>query len=190
MTKESKEDTSSTAKGFFKDEDYLKAVLKSKDKTDAEIVKKDLITTDVANGKSEDEAEKQFYKDFKDEVKEAFEKGEISAEKAKELLIEHGEQNEQDAFAVVEYWQFKEENPDIYADDAWIDEYYNEVESSGIDITTFVEYRNSVKGITGKDKKARRMEVINSLPISKEQKDALYYAEGWAKSTLHEAPWR
>jgi hypothetical protein len=53
----------------------------------------------------------------------------------------------------------------------------------------FVEYRNEVKGITGEDKKARRMAVINSLPISSAQKDALYFAEGWTSSKLWEAPW-
>ena len=38
-------------------------------------------------------------------------------------------------------------------------------------------------------KKAEVMEVIDSLPLTSSQKDALYYAEGWAKSKLYEAPW-
>ena len=57
----------------------------------------------------------------------------------------------------------------------------------GIDV--FVDYRNQAKGITGDDKKARRMAVINSMPITSAQKDALYYAEGWAASKIYEAPW-
>lgn len=33
-------------------------------------------------------------------------------------------------------------------------------------------------------KKAEIMAVINSLPLSSSQKDALYFANGWAASTL------
>lgn len=87
------------------------------------------------------------------------------------------------------YIDVKKQFPDTYVDDAWVTEYYKEVQSSGITIEVFVDYRNKVKGITGKDKKERRMEVIDSLPISSAQKDALYLAEGWAKSTLKKAPW-
>ena len=52
-----------------------------------------------------------------------------------------------------------------------------------------MNYRNQVKGITGDGKKEKRMAVIHSLPITNAQKDAMYFAEGWAASTLHEAPW-
>lgn len=84
----------------------------------------------------------------------------------------------------------KKQFPDTFVDDAWVDEYYAEVESSGIPVEVFVDYRNRVKSITGDGKKERRMAVINSMPISNAQKDALYFAEGWAASKLHEAPWR
>jgi hypothetical protein len=33
------------------------------------------------------------------------------------------------------------------------------------------------------------LEVINSLPISYQQKDVLYYLNGWSASTIYEAPW-
>ena len=56
-------------------------------------------------------------------------------------------------------------------------------------MNTYIDYRDKVKDITGEDKKARRMAVINSMPISNAQKDALYYAEGWAESKIYEAPW-
>jgi hypothetical protein len=40
-------------------------------------------------------------------------------------------------------------------------------------------------------KKAEVMKVINSLPITIAQKDALYFLNGWSKKTLFkEAPWR
>lgn len=33
------------------------------------------------------------------------------------------------------------------------------------------------------------MDVIDSLPITKAQKDALYFANDWAEKNLDEAPW-
>ena len=33
------------------------------------------------------------------------------------------------------------------------------------------------------------MDVIDDLPITNKQKDTLYFLNGWAKSTLHKAPW-
>ncbi len=44
------------------------------------------------------------------------------------------------------------------------------------------------KAISG-SKKAKVMAYINSLPLSDDQKDAIYLAEGYAKSALGEAPW-
>ena len=52
-----------------------------------------------------------------------------------------------------------------------------------------MQYREKVRSITGKGRKEARMAVIDSLPISSEQKDALYYSEGWAASTIGDAPW-
>ena len=91
--------------------------------------------------------------------------------------------------ADVQYWAFKQDYPDVYADDQWFDTYYEKVADSGISIDVYMEYRNKVSTITGENKKAGRMAVINSLPISSAQKDALYLAEGWASSKLYEAPW-
>ena len=39
-------------------------------------------------------------------------------------------------------------------------------------------------------KKAEKMQAINSLNLTSAQKDAIYYAEGWAQSTIGQAPWR
>lgn len=104
-------------------------------------------------------------------------------------MMQYGGLTDAEAETKLRYIDFTKEYPDIPVDSSWIDEYYNDVESSGIAIDVFVGYRNQVKGITGEDKKARRMAVIDSLPITDAQKDALYFAEGWAASKLYEAPW-
>ena len=44
------------------------------------------------------------------------------------------------------------------------------------------------KAISG-SKKAKMLEYIDSLSLSVAQKDSLYYAFGWAQSTIKDAPW-
>ena len=123
-------------------------------------------------------------------TREAYEEGNFNRSKASEIMATYGGLTSEEAEAKLRYIDVKKQFPDTFVDDAWVDEYYNEVESSGISIDVFVEYRNQVKGITGEGKKERRMAAINSMPISNAQKDALYFAEGWAASKLNEAPWR
>ncbi len=61
----------------------------------------------------------------------------------------------------------------------------------------YLELKKDTKGVdlNGDGKtdsgthKAALMDVIDSLPISYSQKDALYYLNGWTESRIHEAPW-
>ena len=50
----------------------------------------------------------------------------------------------------------------------------------------FYRYKVASSGMT---RKAEKMQAINSLDLTYAQKDALYYAEGWAQSTIGQAPW-
>ena len=59
--------------------------------------------------------------------------------------------------------------------------------SSGITAEQFYQYKVASSGMT---KKAEKMQVINGLDLTSPQKDAIYYAEGWAQSTIRDAPWR
>ena len=137
-------------------------------------------------GKTEEEANSSIVSYTRD----AYDDGFFNRDQAADIMVTYGGLTEDEAEAKLRYIDVKQQFPDTYVDDAWVDEYYKEVESSGISIEVFVDYRNQVKSMTGKDKKEKRMAVINSMPISNAQKDALYYAEGWAASKLYEAPWR
>ena len=142
----------------------------------------------MADGKTEDEALKSFNDSFKNTaVKGAFTDGDITMDVAIAMLRQYGGVESADAYADVQYWQFKKEHPDIYVADGWFDSYYMDAEGSGISIDVYMRYRNAKKGVEGK---ANIMRVIDSMPLSSAQKDALYFGEGWASSTLHEAPWR
>lgn len=51
----------------------------------------------------------------------------------------------------------------------------------------FYQYKVATSGLT---KKAEKLEVINMLELTDYQKDALYYMNGWSKSTIGQAPWK
>jgi nuclear transport factor 2 (NTF2) superfamily protein len=138
------------------------------------------------DGKTEEEAASTVISYTRD----AYEDGLYDRSKAADVMVTYGGLTAEEAESKLQYIDVKKQFPDTYVDDAWVAEYYKEVESSGISIKVFIDYRNQVKSITGDGKKEKRMAVINSMPISDSQKDALYYAEGWAASRLYEAPWR
>ena len=184
------EDTDSTskAKGLFTAEKFAEAISQG-DQAMAYAIKTDIIQIEQKNGKSAEKAEKSFNSSAKTALKEMFLSGEISEQKVISALTTYCGADDADAQADVQYWAFKQDYPDVYADDSWFDAYYEKVADSGIDIDVYMEYRNMVVDITGEGKKERRMDAINSLPITSAQKDALYFAEGWAASKLYEAPW-
>lgn len=76
---------------------------------------------------------------------------------------------------------------------------YAEAYEAGISLQEFDEYRAEVSGITSdKDengntisgsKKEKVLALIDSMPITTEQKDMLYRMEGYSESTIYEAPW-
>ncbi len=51
----------------------------------------------------------------------------------------------------------------------------------------FYQYKVTTSGLT---KKAEKLEAINMLELDDYQKDALYYLNGWAQSTIGQAPWK
>ena len=59
--------------------------------------------------------------------------------------------------------------------------------SAGI---TAAQYYNYKAATSSMSKKAEKLEVIAAMDLTSEQKDALYYSEGWAESKIYEAPWR
>lgn len=187
LTKKESEPAEATKPETFKIAEYLSEAL-SGDQAEAELVKREIIAGYVADGKTEDEALKRFNDSFKNTaVKGAFTDGDITMDVAISMLQQYGGVESADAYADVQYWQFKKEHPDIYVDNDWFDSYYMDAEDSGISIDVYMRYRNAKKGVEGK---ANIMEVIDSMPLSSEQKDALYFGEGWAESKLYEAPWQ
>lgn len=184
--------TSSSApksQSLYDTDDFAMAIIQG-DQAMANAIRKEIIRISELNGKTEEDATDSFSRSAKSVLKDQFVSGNISSSQAVSALTNYCDLIREDAEADVQYWDFTVRYPDVYADDSWFDAYNKNIADYGIPIDTYMEYRDIVRDITGEGKKERRMAIIDSLPISDYQKDAMYYAEGWAESTIDEAPWR
>lgn len=113
------DETASSPKnyGMFNAEQFVDSALDG-DKTDMEVIRNDFISKKLRDGKTQEEAEKSFKESVRDEVKDRFESGEISAENAAKILAEHCELSSEKAEATVDGWEFKNEFGFDYSDRA------------------------------------------------------------------------
>ena len=184
--------TSSSApksQSLYDTDDFATAIIQG-DQAMANAIRKEIIRVSELNGKTEEDAADSFSRSAKSVLKDQFVSGNIGSSQVVNALVTYCGESKEDAEADVQYWDFTVRYPDVYADDSWFDAYNKNIADYGIPIDTYMEYRDIVRDITGEGKKERRMAIIDSLPISDYQKDAMYYAEGWAESTINEAPWR
>lgn len=166
-------------------------------------------------GKSEDAAKKTVRewgckKDLDvnySEVKEAFIDGEITEQQLKNALIRYGGKDVEEAEETVKAYRWQKQHPDsdlsssqILAFTKELDGLGTSIEATGIQPNVFADYRNKRTECTGVDadgdgktdsgsKKKEILALIDSLPISDSQKDALYFDNGYAASGLKKAPW-
>jgi hypothetical protein len=191
--------TSNKVKSMYEMSDYYSA-LEGRDQATAYVVKEDLIKTDMANGKDRDEAEADFNSKFASHLRDLYDAGDISDSKAEDMLVSYGGKSEEEAFSKVQYWEFRKQYPDYDLSEEAVTKYYNDVEPSGIGIDVYYDYSKQRSKCKGTDSdgdgktdsgsvKTEVLQVINSLPITSTQKDALYYLNGWAASTIWQAPW-
>jgi hypothetical protein len=99
-------------------------------------------------GKTKEEAQKNLV----GKVMDGYKDGSFSESEAMSMLTTNGGLTSDEATKKIRYADAVAEYPDADIDDAWVDEYYAEVESSGISFNTFIDYRISVKDIKGEGK--------------------------------------
>lgn len=137
----------------------------------------------------------------RDDIKNFYEAGDISNTEAVTYLQKYADKTANEANTTVTVWEFKLNYPNIDWDESQIAKYNSDAEPYGISVKDFDQYligRTSCKGtdLDGDGKtdsgsvKSEVLLVIDSLPISNEQKDALYRMNGWSERTINEAPWR
>ena len=137
----------------------------------------------------------------------AYKKGLVNAATLRKAMIEFGGLSETEADNNLRAYEWMKKNPEYNLTVNTVLQYTKpieklgySVEESGIKPDAFQNYTNLRKDCEGvdadKDGNADRntvknqvMDVIDDLPITNKQKDTLYFLNGWAASTLHNAPW-
>ena len=137
----------------------------------------------------------------------AYVEGEISESTLRSALMKYGGKDKDEADTLVRVYSYKKAHPNTELSTVEIEAYTKEIpgygkslSASGISETAFLQYRKRADACEGTDKngdgrtdsgskKAQILAVIDSLPISAQQKDALYYANKWSSRELRKAPW-
>ena len=134
------------------------------------------------------------------DIKDAFMDGEITEENATDMYIRYGGYTEAEAAEKVTVMAFVKEHPDCDGISlAAIENYTDYCEAAGVPAGTFYDawkFNSSThadvdangEAISG-SKKVKVLAYINTLDLTYDQKDSLYYAFGWAASRIYEAPW-
>ena len=136
-----------------------------------------------------------------DDIDDEFMAGNISASRAIEMYKRYGSMTQEDAEKKVTVLAFVKEHPECEGISyAAVEGYRLYSEPLGVDASLFYDiwqYNSDTKADVDEDgkaisgsKKAKVLDYINSLDLSGKQKDSLYYAFGWAESTISDAPWR
>lgn len=130
-------------------------------------------------------------------IRELFDEGAIDAKTAEKYLKMFVDAD--DAEDTTNAWRFRQRN-DVDWTQKQIVKYQKEVEPHGISVSVYDQYLTGVKSCKGTDEdgdgradsgtvKAEKLKLIDSLPISRDQKDTLYLMNGWSETKIYEAPW-
>ena len=137
-----------------------------------------------------------------DDIGDEFMAGKITASRAIEMYMRYGGMTKEEATEKVSVHSFVKEHPSLDGENisySFVTAYNEYCEPQGIDVKLahdVLKFKGSATSDTndrGKvtvSAKEKVMEYIDTLDLSRKQKDALYYACGYAKSTIKEAPWR
>lgn len=150
--------------------------------------------------KTADNVEKSFNSSIVARYRNQYQDGKIDSNTLKNNLVKNG-MDAAEAASKVRAWDFSENyttNAD-WSEDT-INRYYSKVEPYGISVENYDDYLVGYKDCHGEDrdgdgktdsgsKKVQVLAVIDALPITASQKDALYYLNNWSAKTIYEAPW-
>ena len=184
--------SASTVKGYFTNEKFGVAMGQN-NVSMADTIRKDLIDTAVANGKTREEAEESVRSTARTQLKQLYANGTITGANAEKMLVKYGGYDLKDAADKVAEWKYEKDFPELDGRITYAQykRWETDGKSRGIGLDTFtdvVEYRggNTSAGVRSQEDVAA---YINRMPISTAQKDALWCCF-WSESTLYKnAPW-
>ena len=178
--------------------DFVEAIVLG-DQSNAQAMRDDIIATHIANGKTEDEAEDAFASAVATGIRDAYYSGLLDKAKAEKMLMEYAGKGEDEAASKVSYWAFSEEHPEYdYFTEANVAKYHEFAEPENISVDVYAQFVNGTKGLKTKydewgdvveSERDQILAVIDSLPLTWQQKDALYLAAGYKESKIWDVPW-
>lgn len=133
------------------------------------------------------------------ELGNAYLDGDVSLSTVRSMYIKYGGYTAEEAEEETTVLEFVKQNPACDGISyAAVSGYNDYCKQTGVDPATFYDvwkFKNDagndydVDGEVTVSKKEKVMDYIDGLNITKSQKDSLYYACGYAESTLNETPW-
>lgn len=144
-------------------------------------------------------AEKDAYNAVRKDIKERYLDGDITEVQAISALTAFGDKDRDEAQGYVQGWKFSRDYPQYDWTDAEITTYSTDIKRTGISPDVFDRYLTGLDNCKGTDDdgdgktdsgsvRAQAIVMIDALPISAAQKDALYLLK-WKESTLNKTPW-
>ena len=134
-----------------------------------------------------------------DELGTAYLDGYVSLSTVRSMYIKYGGYTAEEAEEETTVLEFVKQNPACDGISyAAVSGYNDYCKQTGVDPATFYDawkFKNGAKNDYDSDgevtisKKEKVMDYIDGLNLTKSQKDSLYYACGYAESTLNETPW-
>lgn len=177
--------------------DFVNAVIVG-EASSAAAIRDDILAYKVAYGDTMEEAEASFASSVATSTRNAFDSGLLDETGAERMLVDYAGKDEEEAAAKVSYWAFCKANPGCDLSETQVEKYQEFAEPEGIPLDVFEQY---VKGTAGlatiydkwgdevQSKREQVLEVIDSLPLTWQQKDALYLAAEYAESKIWDVPW-
>lgn len=127
--------------------------------------------------------------DYSDK-REAFAEGTITRQQLIEEMVSIGGKTREEAEMAATVYEWQNEGVDIESNQTYIVKAYEEYgKPNGIDRGDFVSFCWQASQTHGDGKKVKILALIDGMALSATQKDALYYQQGYAESTIGDAPW-
>ena len=145
--------------------------------------------------------EKDIYSRVSSKAREWYKNGEISRAQAESMLKKHTDKTDEEIEKALATIDFVKAHPEYEGiSESAVAAYTEYCKSYGIAVDVFYDVwqfnDNATADVDRKgntipgSKKEKVLDYIHTLDLSRKQKDQLYYAFGWAKSTISDAPWR
>ena len=199
---EKNQSSSGKVNGYFTNE-KLGAAMGQNNVSMADTIRKDLIDTAVANGKSREDAEESVHSTARTQLKELYANGSITGANTEKMLVKYGGMETEEAKSRTKAWGWMNQNPNSEATVEQVEAYQRPLEGldrsvadMGIGMDIYLNEKKAVDSFTSdKDENGKTIAYsrinkafpyINRLNLTREQKTALAVAFGWSYKTVME----